>query len=1306
MQGNRRPSRPSSVWRLFTVIGAVTVAALGFGPLSGQADTTNESPLNAAAIISGDQLVLSVPVRGPASGVLKVELRDSQGDGIAGTEHPIQQKAALFSHRIAFEKPGGSMEKLSIHYRLGSKEWTAPLTRLLLVKGHETSLITGQEFFAGSTGSIRVDVHGVKSITDNVPLPGADVTVALKGPDGAATSLLHEQTDADGLVLGQFHVPSLPAGNYTMQVTTRSALGHETLQRQVKIKNDARILLVSDKPIYQPGQVMHLRALALQSFDLAPMRERPLTFEIEDGKGNKVFKRTMQTSAYGVTAVDFQLADEVNMGDYHIRAILGPQQAEKTVTVKKYVLPKFKVEVKADKRFYMPKEVIHADLQSDYFFGKPVAGAKVLVKASTFDVQFRDFMTWQGTTDAAGHAKFDVALPDYFVGQPLDKGNALVRLEVKLTDAADHSETVNQTYPVSNQSIRVSLLPEGGRLVPEMDNRLFAVAAYPDGSPAACDVQVWTGRQAKGKPFAQVRTGSNGLAEVHVRPRAKDFRQGPWGQQQVEMAGGQNQLTWAPKMVMDLSVVAKDRKGNTAQNIAELTSEPFGENVLLRLNKAIYKGGEPLNVDIRSSAGLPTVYLDIVRGGQTVLTKWLDVKNGAASDKVSLPAQAFGSLEIHAYQLLAGGEMIRDSRVVYVQPAADLKIKVEADHPVYQPGATGKISFTVTDADGKPTAAALGVLIVDEAVYALQEMQPGLEKVYFTLQEQLLKPQAEAILQPGVRLPPLIRRPVLAAPQQVVAAALFSGIRPPLPARWDVSPAIQRQQQVQAQVPQIGMILFNYFSSGHTVMHRDRATGQWVFNERLLEDMVRDHFLGPQMLKDPLDQTWTLAKLQKLEKHFVPSELAKAVTLNHMQSLQWAVVNYANSHRAEWFKDGEWTFPKTMLHDAITNLRWYQVSFLKDAWGHDIELVHRAKKWKHPNGWDQFAHYELVSAGPDGKLGTADDIKQSQPDFVTSNGYWWNHSRQGQARELFDRAEGLRRRGFGVWNGVALGAVPGPMGGFGGGARRFAGPGGFAGGAPMAPMAAGLPMMMEKRKGAAGQSDKNRPGQSASASAPPRVREFFPETMLWEPALITDEHGRAELPVNFADSITTWRLTASASSQGGLLGGASTPLRVFQDFFVDLDLPITLTQNDEVAFPVAIYNYLPEKQTVTLKLQREPWFELIDQAGAKRTLDLKPNEVTSVKFRVKVSKIGFHTLTVQAIGSKLSDAIKRSIEVVPDGQKVEQVITDRLGGMVKQTIDIPEDALPDASKLIVKIYPGVMSQVLEGAEGLIRLPGG
>src|SRR5262249_1810678 len=144
-----------------------------------------------------------------------------------------------------------------------------------------------------------------------------------------------------------------------------------------------------------------------------------------------------------------------NMGEYQIRATLGDQEARKTVTVKKYVLPKFKNELTADKRFYLPKETINAELQCDYFFGKPVAGAKVAGRASTFAVQFRDLQKWEGKTDENGHAKFEIKLPDYFFGQPLQKGDAIVKVEAKITDTTDHSETITKTYPVSDKPIRV-----------------------------------------------------------------------------------------------------------------------------------------------------------------------------------------------------------------------------------------------------------------------------------------------------------------------------------------------------------------------------------------------------------------------------------------------------------------------------------------------------------------------------------------------------------------------------------------------------------------------------------------------------------------------------------------------------------------------------------------------------------------------------------------------------------------------------------------------------------------------------------
>ena len=91
----------------------------------------------------------------------------------------------------------------------------------------------------------------------------------------------------------------------------------------------------------------------------------------------------------------------------------------------------------------------------------------------------------------------------------------------------------------------------------------------------------------------------------------------------------------------------------------------------------------------------------MVRGGQTLLTRWLDVKDGKANYKLDLPPSVFGTLEIHAYQMLATGEIIRDSRVVYVQPRDDLKIDVQGRQGRLPARRRGPITFTVTDARGQ-----------------------------------------------------------------------------------------------------------------------------------------------------------------------------------------------------------------------------------------------------------------------------------------------------------------------------------------------------------------------------------------------------------------------------------------------------------------------------------------------------------------------------------------------------------------------------------------------------------------------------
>src|SRR5690606_19885683 len=185
----------------------------------------------------------------------------------------------------------------------------------------------------------------------------------------------------------------------------------------------------------------------------------------------------------------------------------------------------------------------------------------------------------------------------------------------------------------------------------------------------------------------------------------------------------------------------------------------------------------------------------------------------------------------------------------------------------------------------------------------------------------------------------------------------------------------------------------------------------------------------------------------------------------------------------------------------------------------------------------------------------------------------------------------------------------------------------------------------------------------AETSAPPRVRRHFPETLLWQPELVTDDQGRAELEIPLADSITTWRLSATAVSGAGELGDVQLPVKVFQPFFVDLNLPVALTRHDEVSVPVVVYNYRDEPQTVALELKTADWFELLDEkaAATRQPLDLGAGEIRSVYYRLRVLQVGRHPLQVTAQGGGVADAIERSIEVLPNGVKQELVQSGTLG---------------------------------------------
>jgi uncharacterized protein YfaS (alpha-2-macroglobulin family) len=229
-----------------------------------------------------------------------------------------------------------------------------------------------------------------------------------------------------------------------------------------------------------------------------------------------------------------------------------------------------------------------------------------------------------------------------------------------------------------------------------------------------------------------------------------------------------------------------------------------------------------------------------------------------------------------------------------------------------------------------------------------------------------------------------------------------------------------------------------------------------------------------------------------------------------------------------------------------------------------------------------------------------------------------------------------------------------------------------------------------------------------SGMSAPRVRSYFPEALYINPEIITDQDGRASISIPVADSITTWRMAMLASTVHGSLGSATSSLKVFQDFFVDLDLPVTLTQGDQVSIPVAAYNYSGSRGDVSLKLQADDWFALVDDVSEK-TVAVDSARVGGSQFTLQAKRIGKFKLTLSARmngDAKREDIVVREIEVIPNGREQSLVFNGRLESTAQHELSFPPSAIPDASKIFVRLYPGPLSQVVEGMDSLLRMPFG
>ncbi|MEO1271672.1 MAG: MG2 domain-containing protein, partial [Myxococcota bacterium] len=216
------------------------------------------------------------------------------------------------------------------------------------------------------------------------PVAGAEVNVRMVGSE----EVLHAQTDANGVA--RF---DLQSSQQEALVTARHGADTVTAWKHVNPTN-ARLeasqtgnwvgRLFSERGIYRPGQVVHLKAYVRRRGDHGlrpPESGQTVTVQLLGPHGDRIATQTAPLNAFGATHLQFELERDAALGYYQAQLLLDNVVLRTAhVHVAEYRAPSFEVSTTLhtsapDTASALPRAT--AKVLGTYLFGAPMSGSEV-----------------------------------------------------------------------------------------------------------------------------------------------------------------------------------------------------------------------------------------------------------------------------------------------------------------------------------------------------------------------------------------------------------------------------------------------------------------------------------------------------------------------------------------------------------------------------------------------------------------------------------------------------------------------------------------------------------------------------------------------------------------------------------------------------------------------------------------------------------------------------------------------------------------------------------------------------------------
>lgn len=449
--------------------------------------------------------------------------------------------------------------------------------------------------------------------------------------------------------------------------------------------------LYTDRPLYQPGQRVHLKGIVREVKDGL--------YRVPEGAGYRVYvtrpngrpalEQEVEFSAFGTFGADLVLPADADLGSWSL-CVRHQRRPECTFhgqfQVGRYERPRLALEIEPVETVVFRGEAIQGRAIARHFYGEPAVG-----KTVTLTLQLPDGsqLRHEGMTNAVGEVAFRFATNEFaeealavvhgeITGENVRQAVAVPVVTTELTAAVS---TVRRIYLTDESfAAQVEVRDRSGRA---LAREATLVLSRLETDKRGGSVEVEVGR-------ARVTTGADGAG-------SGTFRVGK---------GGEHRLR----------VEVVDRFGSVVSGEYRIgiSGDDDRQKVRLLGDRDTYRAGETAAVKVMNRAGNKLALL--TWQGDGILqyeTRMLPV--GESSLDLSIATQHAPNFAL-ALAMIDGDQLhqaVRDFRV-----ERDLRLSLELPKSA-EPGAEVDVVVTARDADGRPVAAELSLALVDEALLAI-----------------------------------------------------------------------------------------------------------------------------------------------------------------------------------------------------------------------------------------------------------------------------------------------------------------------------------------------------------------------------------------------------------------------------------------------------------------------------------------------------------------------------------------------------------------------------------------------------------